>query len=61
MMQFKDDQGQYIPMAKPHQLKSLNNNQLTTKIDVQLQKSDKGQPIKDGVFSSTVVYLMEYY
>lgn len=61
MMQFKDDQGQYIPMAKPHHLKSLNTNQLTTKIDVQLQKNNKKSSIQSGNFSSTVVYLMEYY
>lgn len=28
MMQFKDDQEQYIPMAKPHHLKSLNTNRI---------------------------------
>ena len=61
MMTFKNEDNSTIPMGKPYLLGSVKNNKLNKKINVQLKKGNRGTPIKAGPFSSTVIYLIEYY
>ncbi|PWD87788.1 hypothetical protein DC077_00440 [Ignatzschineria cameli] len=62
MMTFKDtSSNRTIPMAKAYDLGRVSNNKLKKTISVELKKGNKGKNIKSGPFSSTVIYLMEYY
>lgn len=61
MMTFKDTSQRVIPMAKSYGLGNVSNNKLKKTINVELKKGNKGKEVKGGLFSSTVIYLMEYY
>lgn len=61
MMTFKDENNRTIPMATSYNLGRVVNDRLKKTISVELKKGNKGKNIKSGLFSSTVVYLMEYY
>jgi len=61
MMTFKDENNRQVPLAEAFNLGKVTNNKLKKTIHVELKKGTRGKAIKSGPFSSTVIYLMEYY